>query len=169
MDFSRITCKTIWRAVKRVKTKSQSKRARTLKNKCNMQKKASTHLKTEQFTRVNGSEGSVTASANRLGLMAPATKAIGRTTRLMDGASFTMWMETSSMVNGVVTKPTATAPISTLTALSMKDTGLMTCRMARARRPGKTDPCMKASTAKATSMDRVAIFGAMAACIKANG
>ena len=52
-------------------------------------------------------------SVSSPGLMGRATRANGRTTRHMAAAYFTMLMGTSLMANGMKTKLTDSAPIST--------------------------------------------------------
>ena len=54
-------------------------------------------------------------------------------------------------------------------ARSTKVTGPTTCRMARAKKRGRTDRYMKACTAGVSSTARASISGVMGACMQVNG
>ena len=74
--------------------------------------RASTLLRMELSTTDSGWVTCAMASVSSPGLMERATRVSGRITRLMDVACFTMSMGTSSMANGMKTKPTASGPTS---------------------------------------------------------
>ena len=75
-------------------------------------KKESILSRMEPFTVVYGSEGSDTVLESRLGRMVRATRESGRTIRLTVEAFSTMLTVMSLTVNGAMTRPMASVPIS---------------------------------------------------------
>ena len=63
-------------------------------------------------------------------------KETGGITRLTATESFGMLMATSMMATGNRTRPAATAYTHMQTVLDTRGSGMMICKMARARRPG---------------------------------
>lgn len=150
-------CKTIWTARKKAKKKRDlkrskaSKRAATLAkaNQTYSKKKVSTLSRMVPFTAVSGLVASATASVNKHGQMEHAMKESGKTTRLMDVAFSIMSMVMSSMVSGVVIRPTASAPTIMLTVRNTRAAGSMIFRTEAAKRPGRMVLSTKAFTVKA--------------------
>ena len=75
--------------------------------------KKNMYLITVQSTKVNGRKTTVTVTECRSGPTAPSTRADGRITRPMAGASFGMLTGTCSTDSGKKTKPTGGVYMST--------------------------------------------------------
>ena len=114
----------------------------------------------------------------RLGLMAPATKAIGRTTRRVDRESSGTRTVTilkvrralvTSKARGRMTRLTALESTSTLMDLCMRDIGRTIPRKAVAKRSGQTVLASRDSIAKARKTGRERTSGLTVPSTKGTG
>ena len=120
-----------------------------------------TMSKTTSFNRVRLTLDSVNSVARKVvvcrsGLMAVATKAIGKTTKLMVEVRYSMRTETCTQENGNTTKLTATENMSTQMAQFMWATGTKIKSTEEAHSSIK----METDTMATGSMDSLKVKGA---------
>ena len=116
--------------------------------------------KTELFIKVSGINYSTAkGTACRSGPMAPSMSVTGKTTWLTVSACSIMLTAMSTKENGLKTKRMATALTFTQMVLGMKATGERMRRTVRAKKSGLTAPFLKALTKKARNTVRATTFG----------
>ena len=113
----------------------------------------------EQFMMENGSANFEMASAHSFGLMEPDMKGNGRLTKLMAKESFSMWILTFSMDNGLTIKPMGMEFMYTKLEPGTKETGKMTDNMGMGLKHGLMEVGMKGTLKMERKKGKECIIG----------
>lgn len=129
----------------------------------------STPFQMELFTEVSGKISKGMGTGFRCGPIMLATKVIGKITKPMVRAYFTMLMGTFLKALGNLIRLMALGRIITQTAASIRASGSMTFKRVKVARLGSTKALIKECITGVKNTDRVCTLGPMAQCTRASG